>query len=378
MANKNSVSPTLKSVFGDSALNTTVMYGGKIYPVFKNGSNYYIIQYSNGAPIKQSIIGKESAFKKNNNVCVDINKSNLGLKSNTGLSSSNSTTKTETKTEASNSNQVTQSYGGGGGYYAPPSSNSSYYDKTIADLTQRIYELEHPKVYTAQELADIYGIDYNEQNILNDYNKSTNEYYDAAVKAQNDLRTQYAKNNAKYVDQVADSYINSYANAAPTAVGKGSLAANALSTQLNASQLNASNDYGMMQSVNNLEEARKAELKENPNLAKQYYNNIGTYLSGLSAELNKSDVKQYVDKLDAYSQMYAADRSYQSYLAQANAAKYAGLANAAATNAATSASRANSFDKLWNYFYTAHGNDSNYASNAVANLLKTSTNTAGK
>lgn len=262
--------------------------------------------------------------------------------------------------------------------YAPPKVDTSAYDKKIADLEKKIYELEHPKVYSAQELADIYGIDYNEQNILNDYNKSTNEYYDEAVKAQNDLRTQYAKNNARYVDQIADSYIDSYANAAPTAVGRGSLAANALSTQLNAAQLNAANDYGMMQSVNNLEEARKAELKENPNLAKQYYNNIGTYLSGLSAELNKSDVKQYVDQLDAYSQMYAADRSYQSYLAQANAAKYAGLANAAATNAATAANRANSFDKLWNYFYTSRGGDANYASNAVANLLRTSNSNNGK
>lgn len=261
---------------------------------------------------------------------------------------------------------------------ATPKVDTSAYDKKIAELENKIYELEHPKVYSAKELADIYGIDYNEQNILNDYNKSTNEYYDEAVKAQNDLRTQYARNNARYVDQIADSYINSYANAAPTAVGKGSLAANALSTQLNAAQLNAANDYGMMQSVNNLEEARKAELKKNPNLAKQYYNNIGTYLSGLSAELNKSDVKQYVDQLDAYSQMYAADRSYQSYLAQANAAKYAGLANAAATNAATAANRANSFDKLWNYFYTSNGGDSNYASNAVANLLKTSNSNTGK
>ena len=278
---------------------------------------------------------------------------------------------------SSNSPQTSGGSGGSGGYGGY--GGGSYYGNVISDLEKRIYELEHPKVYSAQELADIYGIDYNEQNILNDYNKATNEYYDKAVKEQNDLRTQYAKNNAKYVDQVADSYINSYANAAPTAVGRGSLAANALSTQLNAAQINASNDYGMMQSVNNLEEARKAELKENPNLAKQYYNNIGTYLSGLSAELNKSDVKQYVDKLDAYSQMYAADRSYQAYLAQANAAKYEGLANAAVTNAAAMANKSTTaFDRLYNYFYTMNNGNVKDASNSVANLLKTSTGIANK
>ena len=353
---------------GHTHLKGSTSYGGKSMNsqnIWRDGYGNNWIWVRTGAND-----GHYVQFNTNYKGAVDFSGGN-SASYNKYLNSNSSGTKVTNKVNWG-SNNTPQTYGGSGGYGGY--GGGSYYGNVISDLEKRIYELEHPKVYSAQELADIYGIDYNEQNILNDYNKSTNEYYDKAVKEQNDLRTQYAKNNARYVDQVADSYINSYANAAPTAVGRGSLAANALSTQLNAAQINASNDYGMMQSVNNLEEARKAELKENPNLAKQYYNNIGTYLSGLSAELNKSDVKQYVDKLDAYSQMYAADRSYQAYLAQANAAKYEGLANAAVTNASALANKSTSaFDRLYNYFYTSNGGNVKDASSAVANLLKTST-----
>lgn len=366
--------PTLKNVFGDSAIKTTVMYGGKEHLVFKNGSNYYIIQYSNGIPIKQDIIGKDSTFKENTSMCININKSNLGVKSNTGTSSSSNNT--ETKTETSTSKPVTQTTGGGGGYAAPyaPAPDMSRYAAEIEALQRELAELKRPR--SAKELAEIYGLteQYNEENILKDYNEATNQYYDTAVAEQNKLRTNYARNNATYVDRVADAYLDSYKNSAPTAVGRGTRAANTLSTLLQAEQNNASNDYGMMQSVNNLEEARKAELAANPDLARQYYNSIGTYLSTLSATLNQSDVKQYVDSLDAYSAKYAADRSYQSYLAQANAAKYAGLANAASTNASSAASN-NAWQQLYNYYMATNGGNSQIADSNIANLLKSS---AGK
>lgn len=264
-----------------------------------------------------------------------------------------------------------------------PNVNNSYKPKTTTTTnttTDTAYDKlkaefdaykESLKPIGAAEAAKLYGIDYNEANILKDYNDSTNEYYDNAVKAQNDLRTQYARNNTQYVNQIADAYIDSYRNAAPTATGKGTLAANALSTQLQADSINAANDYGMMQSVNTLNEARAAELKNNPQAAKDYYNKIGTYLSGLSATKNASDVKQYVDQLDAYSQMYAADRSYQSYLAQANAAKYAGLANASATNASSAASNS-AWNQIYNYYLTTRGGDSYKADSNIANLLKAS------
>lgn len=264
--------------------------------------------------------------------------------------------------------------GGGGGYTAPyiPYPDMSRYTAEIEALQRELAELKRPR--SAKELAEIYGLtdQYNEENILRDYNEATNQYYDTAVAEQNKLRTNYARNNATYVDRVADAYLDSYKNSAPTAVGRGTRAANTLSTLLQAEQTNASNDYGMMQSVNNLEEARKAELAANPDLARQYYNSIGTYLSTLSATLNQSDVKQYVDSLDAYTTKYAADRSYQSYLAQANAAKYAGLANAASANASSAADNS-AWYQLYNYFMATNKGNTQVADSNIANLLKSST-----
>lgn len=332
-------------------LQTKVYVDGKEYDVYKSGDKYFYDTGTSSVLIPDKYV---KTIAKNKAWSVDISEKK----------------KTPTNTNT-NRNPDTSGSGGGGG--VPTYSTGGYNNNYINDLLQRIYELEHPKVYSAQELADIYGIDYNEQNILNDYNKATNEYYDNAVAEQDALRTQYARNNAQYLNQVTDSYLDSYKNAAPTAVGKGSLAANALTTELNAGSTNATNDYGMAQSINTLEEARKAELANNPNLARQYYNQIGTYLSGLSADLNASDVQQYVDQLNAYSTMYAADRSYQGYLAQAAASKYSGLANAAQSNAYNSANNYNAFESLWNYFNSVNGSSArpNYASNAVGNLLKT-------
>lgn len=252
--------------------------------------------------------------------------------------------------------------------YSPPKVDTSAKDERIAELEKKLEG--YLKVWSAPELAELYGIDYNEANILKDYNEATNKYYDDIVAEQNKLRTQYVRNNAQYLNQITDSYLDSYKNAAPTAVGKGTLAANALSTQLAAGQTNASNDYGMLQNVNNLEKTRQAELVSNVNEAKQYYNQLGTMLSTLGANKNVSDVAQYVATLDKYSSDYAADRAYATYLAQANAAKFSGLANASQTSAASTANT-NAWNQLYD-FYEKYTGSKAAADSTIAHLLSKS------
>lgn len=352
-----------KGLPSSTKLNTTVLVDKKEYAVYRrtNGTYYYRNADNKEVDITNSAV--VSDLNKNKNMCINLDRA----------TTSTTETKPEAKPEAkpeTNNTASAPTYSAPS--YSAPKQDNAYIDQALADSYARIDELEKLlKPIGAAEAAKLYGIDYNEANILKEYNDSTNEYYDNAVKAQNDLRTQYARNNTQYVNQIADAYIDSYKNAAPTATGKGTLAANALSTQLQADSINAANDYGMMQSVNTLNEARAAELKNNPQAAKDYYNRIGTYLSGLSATKNASDVKQYVDQLDAYSQMYAADRSYQSYLAQANAAKYAGLTNAAATNAGSAAANS-AWNQIYNYYLTTRGGDSYKADSNIANLLKAS------
>lgn len=288
-----------------------------------------------------------------------------------GTRTTNTTTwKSNTTTTNPPSNTGSSSIGGGGSSTASGSPNLSGGTTSSSGNDIPMQEPEKPPIYTAEELAEIYGVadSYNYENLLNDYNNRTNEYYDSAVANQEALRSAYLRNNSQYMNNVVNSYLDSYKNAAPTAMGKGTIAANALSTQLGAGRMNSSNDYGMLQSVNNLEEGRQAELASNPQAAKEYYNNIGLMLSNLSSNINTSQVQQYVDQLDAYGKMYASLRTRKAYEAQAAAANFSGLAYAGATNAEAAAGGLSAWDNLYNFYYNYY-KDSKKASNAVTSDL---------
>ena len=254
-------------------------------------------------------------------------------------------------------------------YTAPsPSKREQLLESQLNDYKAELDALkEQLKPRSAQEMAKIYGVDYNLDNILADYNKQTNEYYNDAIAKQTEYRNDFARDNALFYDRLINEYLDSYKNTAATNTNKGIRTANALSNAINANNVNAANDYGMLQSINNLGEAKKAELANNPYLAEQQYNKLGTYLSNLSANINTSDVKQYVDSLDAYSNLYSGSRQYQNYLAQAAQSKYSGLANAAKYNA--SGTGDSSLAKIYeNYFNLTRGNRKD-AANAFVNTI---------
>lgn len=345
---------------------TKVSDGSKSYDVYSANGAYFYKSGNSYIPITNTTVIK--SLKNNKAQTIDLNPKPPVTK----LPGSTIDVTVNAKPINNTTNNITQPT------YTAPSNNPNVeltnklneQNEMIKELANKIYELQHPKVMSAEEAAKHFGIDYNYDNILKDYNDKTNKYYGDAINEQEDLRTQYLRNNAQYFDNLVDTYIDSYANAAPTAIGKGALAANALTTQLNANSTNAANDYGMLQSVNTLEKARDAELAGNPYLAKEYYNSIGTYLSTLTANKNASDVKQYIDTLDAYSDMYSSARATQAALAKANSTKYAGLANAAQANAQGNATAANKYQQYWNFYNQAFG-DSILASKYMNNLMGT-------
>lgn len=346
----NVVNGQIRSV--EQPIKTTINVDNKSRSIYKLDTGYY---YFDGKKIRKLTDERQIEYAKNNE---DIN---LIYR---GDDEADLSQKTETAKKEEPKKQT--SSGGTPGYDAA-------YNKLATqnkELMEYIYELEHPKVLSAEEAAKLYGIDYNLQNILDAYNEKTNTYYDTAIGEQQDLRTNYAKNNSNYYDQVTDSYIDSYKNAAPTATGKGALAANALSTMLSAGQTNSENDYGMLQNINSYEQSRAAELVNNKQLAEDYYNSLGLYLSQLSAQENASAVKQYVAKLDSYSDMYAADRALQAYQAEANAAKYSGLVGSKIAKAGSTASGTTAWDQMYNYYYNASGGDSKYASQKVHSYVR--------
>lgn len=258
--------------------------------------------------------------------------------------------------------------GGGGGTSAPATSSApATRDPLIDKLFDRINELEEamkPKVKTAEEMAEQYDIadKYNVDYWENLYNEATNNYYDSAINEQEKLRTDYAYNNALYTDDIIKDYLKSYQNAAPTAASRGAMAANALSADSLQGAVNSNNDWGMLGSVNQLEQDRKAELARNPSEALSTYQNLGSYLMGLSSDHNQQDVTNYVNELANIATRYAADRTVSQANAQAAASRYSGLAGAAQTNAGTVASGfANNYQQQLYKLYNSYLGRSNTA-----------------
>ena len=287
--------------------------------------------------------------------------------------SSNNTTTSSDSEPSSNETTSTSYTGGGSGTVS--SKIDAYIDWLQAknkELDKRVYELEHPKVMTADELAALHGIDYNEQHILDEYNKRTNEYYQDAIDEYYNLRNNLVGQASRNNQRTINDYLGEWDNAAPTAARRGEIAANALSAYMNSNYGLNTEDYNLAQAQNGLRSEWETELAANPNTARQQYNAMGTTLAGLSANLNTSQVKQYIDQLDAYSQMYAANRAISAAAAQGVASQYAGLANAAGTNASTSASKYNSWQQLYNYYKNAYGATNKQTSTAVTNNLQQS------
>ena len=286
--------------------------------------------------------------------------------------SSNNTTTSPTTTNTTTTTTPTYTGGGGGTGDSRIDAYIEWLQNKNEEADKRIYELEHPKVMTADELAALHGIDYNEQHILDEYNQRTNKYYQDAIDEYYNLRNNLVGQASRNNQRTVNDYLGEWDNAAPTAARRGEIAANALSAYMNSNYALNTEDYNLAQAQNGLRSEWEAELAANPNTARQQYNAMGTTLAGLSANLNTSQVKQYIDQLDAYSQMYAANRAVSAAAAQGIASQYAGLANAAATNASTSAKKYNSWEQLYNYYKNAYGATNKQTSTAVTNNLQQS------
>lgn len=245
-------------------------------------------------------------------------------------------------------------------------SSDQYWRDKYDEMVRRNEEMS--RIMSAPEAAKHFGIDYNEENILKDYNDASNKKFDELTSAQQDLREQTLRNNAQYIRQTADAYLDSYRNAAPTATGRGALAANMLSNMINATDTLSYNDYGMLQSVNALEQERKKELENNKMLAKDYYTKMGTYLSTLSANKNAADVKATIANMDKYATEYAASRKTAAANAAAAASRYSGLASAASTSANAAANSALAkWYQIYDRYLAQTGGNTQEADNLIVN-----------
>lgn len=381
-ATKNNTSTSNKNTYGGAQIKTTVLLDKKEYPVYKNtDGSYYIIKDGKQQNLYGGM-GLMDTLKNNYSVCVDITNDNLTAGANKLSAPTNNTNNTNTKpsiqplpygsnltngptTNNSTNNNATTNNSTTNTTTGSNYTGGNYKTNTTNNAVMPVYE-------GAKKVAEKHGIDYDLDKTIADYNQRTQDYYDMLVSEQEKTRTDFLRSNNAYADRVMEEYLDSYANAAATASGRGAKAAAALITDLNNQYTNNANDLGMLQSINALESERKAELANNPYLAEQYYNQLGTYLSQVSTARYGADVNQYVKQLDAYAQRYAADRKLAADAAEAASAKYAGLANQALYNAKTKASNStNDWDRLYNFYLNRYNGNEQLASRAVINNLGT-------
>lgn len=265
-----------------------------------------------------------------------------------------------TPTKSTKSTTTKSSSSGGGGYSGGGggggSVNNSYYEKLLNEYKKKIDELEHPKVYTAAELAKLYDVEdqYNYDKILQMYNDATNKYYNDAIANQVLTNLDAERSNASYGEALLKQYLSGYQNAAPTAVGRGTIAANALSTMLGADKANEEASSNLNSIINSYKEAWQNEIANNATTARQQYNSVGEWLLNKGANLNAADVQNYINTLNAYDTAYSAIRNAQNNLASTAAAAYQNNANAAL--ARNQYNNANAMAKYYKAYYGTEGN----------------------
>lgn len=331
----------------DKKMKTTYKTANdNIYDIYqeKSSGRYYIVDKN----------GKASYFQNPNAIStIKTNKPMTIWKDGPGGYNYNSSTTTKTTSGGGGGGST-----GGGGYVGGGGDfGGARYDADIAGLREQLEALAHPKVWTPDELAEIYGVkdQYNMDYLLKQYNDATNKYYTDAIATQEDANTDAEKNNSAYASSLLRNYINSYANAAPTAVGKGTLAANALSTQLGADKSNEEASANLNSIINSYKEAWNSELAQNDLKARQDYNNLGLWLTDHGTSLNAASVQNYINELKALETYYAAARNAQSNLANTAASAYQQNANAALANGA--AAREDAMRQIYRWKYGENNNN---------------------
>lgn len=334
-------------------MNPIYQSGSKSYDTYKGSDgNYY---YKDGSKYVKADASMSKTIAANKKICFGTPSSSN--KSTTYNQASNNTSSTPTTTT------TTSSGGGGGGYSGSRGSGSNSndnYEKLLNEYKSLIDELKNPKVWTADELAEHYGVKdlYNYDRILNMYNDATNKYYTDAIEAQRNINEDAELSNSAYANQMLKKYLNSYNNATPTAVGRGTLAANALSTLLGADIANEEASSNLNDIINSYKEKWDYEKANNATLARSKYDDIGTWLLTQGTNINTSQVQNYINALNAYDTAYSGIRNAQNNLASTAAAAYQQNANAALAQNALAASQADTdFRKRAYQMY--YGNENN-------------------
>lgn len=195
---------------------------------------------------------------------------------------------------------------------------SDAYGYTPIETIQAVY----PTLRSAQELAALYGLDYNLDNIYNTLMKSVDEGYKVRYADQDIAEDKYYDNTATAQGTLMSTLDNQKSQAIMSGVNKGMQAAQALSTMLGISQQFAGGASQLAADRGKLSKEYSASKAQTGVNALTQYNTMGQQLADISKSIYSSDATSYAAQLGynadantANATMEAAQSNAQSNLA---------------------------------------------------------------
>ena len=271
--------------------------------------------------------------------------------------------KTTTKTTTDNKKVVEKKDGKGTG--TPASETTVDLAETLADTIPdggnysytpfTPIEAVLPKLsdYSAEALAKLYGIDYNQENIYNTLMKGVDTAYKTKYTDQGVAENKYYDNMAAAQSTLADQRRLEQSQAIMAGTNKGMQAAQALSAMLGVSQQAAAEATQLAVDRQKLSDAYGADQAKARADALNTYNAIGAdFLEG-GKSLYSSDVSRYVGQLDSRASTETANASL--------------AAQAMAGKSAWDTELANSLSGVYGQYMNNASNESIANTNAAAN-----------
>jgi hypothetical protein len=193
--------------------------------------------------------------------------------------------------------------------------------KTVEQNTNPFVANGKPKarMLGANELAGLYGIDFDENSILNKFNTATKAEYDQ-------LKKEFATTENKFYNNVAasgatalDTIRKNNAAAVATGASRGMQAANELSSLLGLEQESVLGATDLANQRNQLMDKEAAAYAQNAVNAMDSSNKLKQGLATIGSNLYAADTQFDVGQMDYFARLDAAAKQLAGMNAQANA-----------------------------------------------------------
>lgn len=241
---------------------------------------------------------------------------------------------------------------------------SPAYLDTSFETYQR--EVEPVKLYTNQELAELYDLDFNFDNILADYEKAGDAKVKYSKYVSDVAKNMGERNNTQSTTDYLTAIRNTKSEAINKGITTGARAAAEMVATKEALQNKALQEYQTAQTRTQATAGALLERAQAPLMATQVYNDLAKNLGNTSSTLYANDSARYGADLLANANFYAADEALRAERMAANQIMGA-IANNAQAQYNANFGGLNDVDWLFKNVYLPANN--NNVDNAVQELL---------